>query len=184
MSLKEYSREELEVRSMLELSNEYLLEQQQAQNFNDLFNKVAELKGLTEEQKQEYIAQFYTDLTIDGRFLTISSGIWGLKRWYPVEQMDEIIHTAPKKKSKKKAKKKKEEEKPREEPEEPAESSLDDTGDNVEVLTDTFDDEVLDETQELGEGEGFDDEHDEADEDFDEEEEESEEEENEEKENK
>lgn len=173
VSLKNYSREELEVTSMLELANDILHDEQNAQNFNDLYNKVAKMKGLTEEQRQEYIGQFYTDLTIDGRFLTTGSGVWGLKRWYPVEQMDEIVGTAPKKKKKKTKtktkKKKKEEEAPREEPKE---EEADAPADNVEVLTGTFDDEIVDETEEqLGGNEGFDDELEDVDDDFEDEDE-------------
>ncbi|SFB26133.1 DNA-directed RNA polymerase subunit delta [Lentibacillus halodurans] len=166
MSLKNYSREELEVKSMVELANERLWDEKKAMDFNELYDQIAEFKGFTEEQKQEYIAQFYTDLTLDGRFLTVSSGVWGLKRWYPVEQMDEIVSTAPKKK---KAKKKKKEEVPREEPEE---GNLDVADDNVEILTGTFDDEVLGE-DELDENDEFDDEFDEVD-DFDDDEDDNE----------
>ncbi|WP_010531558.1 DNA-directed RNA polymerase subunit delta [Lentibacillus jeotgali] len=166
MSLKNYSREELEVTSMLELAGEILHDEQKAQNFNDLYNKVVELKGYTDEQKRQFIAQFYTDLTVDGRFLTIDPGVWGLKRWYPVEQMDEIV-TSPTPKKKKKAKKKKKEEAPREEP---AEGELDLGDDNVEILTNKFEDEPLDERDESNENNeniGFDDELDEVDDDFD-----------------
>ncbi len=102
MSLKEYSREELEVKSMLEIANEILLEEHKAMDFNELYDKTAAFKGFTDEQKQEFIAQFYTDLTVDGRFLMAGSGIWGLKRWYPVDQMDEEVNVAAKKKTKKK----------------------------------------------------------------------------------
>ncbi|QKY70497.1 DNA-directed RNA polymerase subunit delta [Lentibacillus sp. CBA3610] len=171
MSLQNYSREELEVTSMLELANEILHDKQKAKDFHDLYNQVVEMKEFTEEQRQEYIGQFYTDLTIDGRFLTIGSGVWGLKRWYPVEQMDEIISPAPKKKKKKakvKKNKKEEEEAPREESKE---ENLDAPTDNVEVLTDTFDEEILDDTEELGGYEGFDDEFEEVDDEFDAEEE-------------
>ncbi|TFJ93384.1 DNA-directed RNA polymerase subunit delta [Lentibacillus salicampi] len=166
MSLKNYSREELEVTSMIELANEILHEEKKAQNFNDLYNRIAEMKDFTEEQKQEFMAQFYTDLTIDGRFLTIESGVWGLKRWYPVEQMDEIVTAeAPKKKKKTKAKaKKKKEEVPREQPEE---GDLDIVDDNVEILTNKFEDDAPDESDDIDDNEGFDDELDEADDDFD-----------------
>lgn len=165
MSLKNYSREELEVTSMLELASEILHDEQKAQNFNDLYNKVAELKGFTDEQKTEFIAQFYTDLTVDGRFLTIESDVWGLKRWYPVEQMDEIVTSPePKKKKKAKKKKKKKEEVPREQPEE---GDLDKVDDNVEILTNKFEDEVLDERDDSTDNTGFDDEFEEDEDDFD-----------------
>ncbi|MFD1361620.1 DNA-directed RNA polymerase subunit delta [Lentibacillus salinarum] len=167
MSLQNYSREELEVTSLLELAHALLSDEKKAFNFNQLYDKVTELKGFTDELKQTYIAQFYTDLTIDGRFLTTSPGIWGLKRWYPVEQMDEVAAATPKKK-KTKAKKKKNETVPREEPEE---GEPDVPDDNVEVLTGTFEDEVLSE-DELEANPGFDDEADDVDE-FDDDEEEA-----------
>ncbi|GGK07581.1 putative DNA-directed RNA polymerase subunit delta [Lentibacillus kapialis] len=163
MSLKNYSREELEVTSMLELAGEIMHDEQKAQNFNDLYGKVTELKGYTDEQKREFIAQFYTDLTLDGRFLTIESDVWGLKRWYPVEQMDEIV-TSPEPEKKKKTKKKKKKEKVQ--PEQPEEGGLDTADDNVEILTNKFEDEVVDERDESADDTGFDDEIDDDD-DFD-----------------
>ncbi|GAA0436188.1 hypothetical protein GCM10008983_11060 [Lentibacillus halophilus] len=104
MSLDQYSREELEATSMLELANDILSNEQKVMDFNELYDRIADIKGFTDENKQEFIAQFYTDLTVDGRFLTAGSGAWGLKRWYPVEQMDEEVTSTPKKKSSKKEK--------------------------------------------------------------------------------
>src|SRR5699024_5260636 len=55
----------------------------------DLFNEVAKLKNFTDAQRQDLLARFYTDLNVDGRFMTLGSNVWGLKRWYPVEQTTE-----------------------------------------------------------------------------------------------
>lgn len=93
---------------MIELAHLILLDEKKAINFREIFDKIAEMKEFTNEQKEEFIAQFYTDLNIDGRFMTLGSNMWGLKRWYPVEQMDEEVNLAPKKKKKKAKKKKKE----------------------------------------------------------------------------
>ncbi|WP_164667555.1 DNA-directed RNA polymerase subunit delta [Virgibacillus doumboii] len=153
MSLKNYSREELEKIAMIELAHMILTDEKKAVNFHEIFNKVADLKGLTEEQKQETIGQFYTDLTIDGRFITVDAGMWGLKRWYPVEDMD-LEATVPKKK-KKKAKKKKEVKK--KEPEEEEKQDVPD--DDIEVLTGNFADEEIDESDDDFD-EDFDDEED------------------------
>lgn len=71
---------------MLELANLILTDEKTEMNFLDLFHKVAEVKGLTEAQKEDLLARFYTDLNVDGRFTTLGSNVWGLKRWYPVEQ--------------------------------------------------------------------------------------------------
>ncbi|WP_010099479.1 DNA-directed RNA polymerase subunit delta [Ornithinibacillus scapharcae] len=104
MSLDNLSREEINKMSMLELAQEILLDEKKALDFRDIFNKIAELKEYTEAQKEDFLVQFYTDLNVDGRFITLGSNMWGLKRWYPFEQIDEDIHNEPKKK--KKAKKK------------------------------------------------------------------------------
>ncbi|RKQ31552.1 DNA-directed RNA polymerase subunit delta [Oceanobacillus halophilus] len=106
MSLKDYSREQIEDMSMLELASVILKDERKALEFQELFKRIADIKGLTQEEKEDYIAQFYTDLNVDGRFTTLGSNMWGLKRWYPIEQADEEVHT-PKKKKKKKATKKK-----------------------------------------------------------------------------
>ncbi|MFC2948933.1 DNA-directed RNA polymerase subunit delta [Virgibacillus sediminis] len=107
MSLNNNSHEELKGMSMLELANMVLVDEKKALDFQELFSRVADFKGLTDSEKEAAIAQFYTDMNVDGRFLTLGSNVWGLKRWYPVEQMDEEITDSPKKKKKKKPEKKK-----------------------------------------------------------------------------
>ncbi|CQR46140.1 DNA-directed RNA polymerase subunit delta [Paraliobacillus sp. PM-2] len=102
MSLNNYSREELKDISMIELAQMILKEEKKAITYQEIYQKVIEYKEFNEVQQQEYLAQFYTDLNIDGRFLSIGSGQWGLRDWYPVEQIEEEISSAPKKKKKKK----------------------------------------------------------------------------------
>ncbi|RYG71719.1 DNA-directed RNA polymerase subunit delta [Lentibacillus lipolyticus] len=141
MSLKEYSREDLEVKSMLEIANEILLEERKSMDFNELYDKTAAFKGFTDEEKKEFIAQFYTDLTVDGRFLMAGSGTWGLKRWYPVDQMDEEVNVAAKKKTKKKkqqkeTKKETKKEKETEKPEKPA------AEEDLDIDEDLLDDDI------------------------------------------
>ncbi|SEA70510.1 DNA-directed RNA polymerase subunit delta [Thalassobacillus cyri] len=106
MSLKEYSKDQIEEMSMIDLAAVMLEEKREAVDFNDLFHEIADMKGYTEKQKENYIAQFYTDMNIDGGFMTIGTNKWGLKRWYPVEQMEEEISNLPKKRKKKKPKRK------------------------------------------------------------------------------
>ncbi|WP_337969591.1 DNA-directed RNA polymerase subunit delta [Virgibacillus salexigens] len=141
MSLKDFSHEQIQNMSMIELASLILLDEKKAIHFKDIFNKLADLRGYSEEEKQATIAQFYTDLNVDGRFITIGENMWGLKRWYPVEQMDEEVTNAPKKK--KKAKKKEEANESEEE------ENLDITDDEMEIFDEDFDiDEDLDELDE------------------------------------
>nr|WP_276536947.1 DNA-directed RNA polymerase subunit delta [Oceanobacillus caeni] len=158
--------------SMLELASIILKEEKKALHFKDVFDKVAEVKGFSEAEKEEKIAQFYTDLNVDGRFTTLGSNMWGLKRWYPIEQADEEVHT-PKKKKKKATKKKRKEEEIDEEEDFGEEDDLLEDEDIDEVFGD--EEEDLDEDDEeldpdLDEFDDFDEDEEEIDEEFDDEE--------------
>ncbi|MGP4059188.1 DNA-directed RNA polymerase subunit delta [Halobacillus sp. H74] len=107
MSLKEFSQDQINEISMIELATIILEEEREAIDFNEIFRRIATMKKFNAKQKQEYIAQFYTDMNIDGQFMTIGTNRWGLKRWYPVEQMEEEIASLPQKRKKKKKKRKK-----------------------------------------------------------------------------
>ncbi|MGP4069350.1 DNA-directed RNA polymerase subunit delta [Halobacillus sp. B29] len=104
MSVKELSKDQINETSMIELATIILEEEREAIDFNEIFHRIAKLKGFTEAEKEQYIAQFYTDMNIDGGFMTIGTNRWGLKRWYPVEQMEEEIASLPQKRKKKKKK--------------------------------------------------------------------------------
>lgn len=106
MSVKDLTKERIDEMAMIDIATLILEEENKAMNFREIFDRVAELKELSEAEKDTGIAQFYTDLNIDGRFMTKGSNLWGLKKWYPVEEIDEDITPVPKKKKKKKAKKK------------------------------------------------------------------------------
>ncbi|PWU67011.1 MULTISPECIES: DNA-directed RNA polymerase subunit delta [Gracilibacillus] len=107
MSLQNLTEEKIDEMAMIDVATELLEDGNKAMDFRELFDKVAELKGFKEEEKDERLSQFYTDLNIDGRFMTKGSNLWGLKKWYPVEEIDEDITQTPKKKKKKKVTKKK-----------------------------------------------------------------------------
>ncbi|MFZ3578569.1 DNA-directed RNA polymerase subunit delta [Virgibacillus sp. DJP39] len=126
--------------SMIELANLILLDKKKAVNFRDIFKKIADLKGFDEKEKETNITQFYTDLNIDGRFMTTGSNLWGLKTWYPVDQRDEeLTAIAPKKKKKKPAAKKKPKKKAKDFDEE--EEELDIVDEDIEELADDLDDD-------------------------------------------
>ncbi|MBM7540840.1 DNA-directed RNA polymerase subunit delta [Amphibacillus cookii] len=178
MSLAELNLDEQQEHSMIELATKILERENKALNYKELFDEVAELKGFSKVEKEAYIAQFYTDLNLDGRFLTIGSGQWGLKIWYPVEQIDEDITTEPKKKKKKKKRKttKKEVEPSIDETDEDltevpldfVEDSYDDDEDEIDLgddiaeedLEDSFDEDEEDYDEDLEEDEDEEDEED------------------------
>src|SRR5690606_18225185 len=71
---------------MVDLVHKILQSKGEPMLYRDLLQEVARLKGFSEEETMRYIAQLYTEINIDGRFVCVGKGLWGLKQWYPVEQ--------------------------------------------------------------------------------------------------
>lgn len=87
---------------MIEVVHSVLGDKRQATTFNELVQEIAQVLGLSQGQVNAKIAQFYTDLNIDGRFINLGENRWGLRSWYPYEQIDEEILPQPKPKKKRK----------------------------------------------------------------------------------
>ena len=83
--------EKIKEMPMVDLAFEVLKAANTPFYYRDLMNEVAKLRGFTEEQINEVIAQLYTEINIDGRFACVGNNVWGLKRWYPVEKDAESV---------------------------------------------------------------------------------------------
>ncbi|WP_149096331.1 DNA-directed RNA polymerase subunit delta [Paenibacillus terrae] len=59
--------------------------------YRDLMNEVAKLRGMSDEDINNVIAQLYTEINIDGRFACVGTNLWGLKRWYPVDKSEDTL---------------------------------------------------------------------------------------------
>jgi DNA-directed RNA polymerase subunit delta len=104
LSLAQYSKEELKEFSLMEMAFEFLKNSKQPIAFHDLLKEIKKASGMPEQEIQTRLAQFYTDINVDGRFLSLGSNRWGLRVWYPVDTAEEEVVTVVKPK-KKKAKK-------------------------------------------------------------------------------
>jgi len=58
--------------------------------YRDLMQEIAKIKGISEEEIPQVIAQLYTEINIDGRFACVGNNLWGLKRWYPLDKQDDM----------------------------------------------------------------------------------------------
>lgn len=76
--------------STLEIAEQILKSNKGALDIYTLFDKVSEVKEFTDEEKKEKIGQFYTHLTVDGTFVILSDGKWGLRVDYPFEVVNTI----------------------------------------------------------------------------------------------
>ncbi|MCR8984107.1 DNA-directed RNA polymerase subunit delta [Brevibacillus laterosporus] len=96
--LQQYNEEKLQEMAMVDIAYEILRETNRPYNFRELMNEIAILRNLTEEQLMAVIAQVYTEVNIDGRFVCIGENTWGLKRWYATEAVEESQEGGVKKK--------------------------------------------------------------------------------------
>ncbi|QHT58873.1 DNA-directed RNA polymerase subunit delta [Paenibacillus lycopersici] len=62
--------------------------------YRDIMMEIAKIRGLSQDQINQVIAQVYTEINIDGRFACVGSNMWGLKRWYPVERNEDPVGNA------------------------------------------------------------------------------------------
>ncbi|MCC2930173.1 DNA-directed RNA polymerase subunit delta [Bacillus sp. LBG-1-113] len=171
MGIKQYSQEQLKEMALVEIAHELFEDHKKPVPFQELLNEIASLLGVKKEELGDRVAQFYTDLNIDGRFLALSDQNWGLRSWYPYDQLDEETQPTVKAK-KKKAKKGVEEDLDLDEFEVVDEDDLDlaEVEEELDLDADEFDDIDEDDDDELEIDEDLidDDEEEDDDDDYDE----------------
>lgn len=77
--------------SMIEVAHAILEETGEVSDFTTLLVQVQEYLGLSEEELEAKMTRFYTDLNIDGSFISLGENRWGLRSWYPIDSIDEEI---------------------------------------------------------------------------------------------
>ena len=107
LELKAFEGQDRSELSMIEVAHAILANHGDAMAFVDLANEVQQYLGKSDEEVRERLSQFYTDLNVDGSFISLGDNTWGLRAWYPFESIDEAtIHEEddgqPKRKKRKK----------------------------------------------------------------------------------
>ena len=91
MELKKFeglNRDEL---SLIEVAYALLEQKGEIMNFTDLLVEVQSYLELSDTQLEERMTRLYTDLNIDGSFISLGDNRWGLREWYPIDSIDEEI---------------------------------------------------------------------------------------------
>ena len=80
--------------SMVEVAHVILEAKNEVLDFNQLLVEIQEYMELSDEALEARMARFYTDLNIDGSFISLGDNRWGLRDWYPIDSIDEEIATS------------------------------------------------------------------------------------------
>lgn len=77
--------------SMIEVAHAILEETGEVLEFNDLLERIQAYLELSEEELEGRMVRFYTNLNVDGSFISLGENRWGLRSWYPIDSIDEEI---------------------------------------------------------------------------------------------
>lgn len=96
--------------SMIEVAHAILEQNTDVMDFSDLVNQIQTYLGKSDSEIRDALAQFYTDLNIDGSFISLGDNRWGLRSWYAIDSIDEELNNgledededAPRKRKRKK----------------------------------------------------------------------------------
>ncbi|EOH96265.1 DNA-directed RNA polymerase subunit delta [Enterococcus pallens] len=78
--------------SMIEVAHAILEERGEVMDFSDLVNQIQTYLGKSDSEIRDALAQFYTDLNIDGSFISLGDNRWGLRSWYAIDSIDEEVN--------------------------------------------------------------------------------------------
>ncbi|WP_423253195.1 DNA-directed RNA polymerase subunit delta [Melissococcus plutonius] len=77
--------------SMIEVAHAILEQRGDVMDFSDLVNDIQNYLETSDSEIRDSLAQFYTDLNIDGSFISLGDNRWGLRSWYPIDSINEEV---------------------------------------------------------------------------------------------
>ena len=87
MSVEKMSKEDLELLSNKDITYMILEESKKSINTADLFKKIIKLLELPDSYFDTKIADYYTSLATDKRFVLLNDGTWDLKKRYKSDEI-------------------------------------------------------------------------------------------------
>lgn len=94
MELAQFNGQNIEELSMIEVAYAILETKGDVIDFTELLLMIQDYLSLSEEMLEKRMVRFYTDINIDGRFISLGDNRWGLRAWYPINSIDEETITS------------------------------------------------------------------------------------------
>ncbi len=73
--------------SMVNVAYDVMKQEQKEMNFHALYEKVSAVMGFDETQYDDKMSLFYTNITMDGRFITLGENVWDLRERHKFDQV-------------------------------------------------------------------------------------------------
>lgn len=85
----------MSTKSMVNVAYELMSKKKKAVTFLKLWEDVATMMGFTQQQEEDNIAQFYSDISLDERFVCVGDNKWDLRSRHTFNEVvvdtDELI---------------------------------------------------------------------------------------------
>ncbi|MCO4338741.1 DNA-directed RNA polymerase subunit delta [Staphylococcus agnetis] len=91
MKLQDYTQEMVDEKAFIDMAYTLLTEKNETMNLYDIIDEFKQIGHYEDNQIENRVVQFYTDLNTDGRFLSVGDNVWGLRDWYSVDDIEEKI---------------------------------------------------------------------------------------------
>lgn len=79
--------QEMSQNSMLDIAYDLMSKKKKPVDFYKLYEEVSEIKGFNSEDASEHQSLFYTNITLDGRFITVGENQWDLRSRHKFENV-------------------------------------------------------------------------------------------------
>lgn len=66
-------------RQMVDIAYDFIKEHQSPVSFIDIWNEVCKEKDFNEAQKEDKIADFFSDMSLDDRFISVEGNKWDIR---------------------------------------------------------------------------------------------------------
>lgn len=73
--------------SMVDIAYDIMSKRNKPQDFYTLWEEVALIKGYDDEEKDRFESLFYTNITLDGRLITLGENTWDLRKRHKFEDV-------------------------------------------------------------------------------------------------
>ncbi|MCI8271334.1 MAG: DNA-directed RNA polymerase subunit delta [Erysipelotrichaceae bacterium] len=77
---------------MIDIAYEVLTKKKKAMTFLKIWEETSQVADLNEQQKEDNIAQFYTDVSLDDRFVHVGNNEWDLRSRHTYKEV--VIDTS------------------------------------------------------------------------------------------
>ena len=74
-------------KSLIEFAYDFVAKNEESVHFNQIWQYVKEQSGLSEEEASKKVGQFFTNMMLDGRFVTLGENEWDLRERHTFDKV-------------------------------------------------------------------------------------------------